>query len=119
MVFYVIVSIVVVALTILLDMLQIAYRKHTSWAIVMNVLYLSITIVVPVLSYVKIVLQRKVSIKFSRIFNTIITILFIFAINIIYHPLSFAWFMSTFTLTTVIFYLQLCSVIYDIIFRKK
>lgn len=117
--YYVIVSIAVVILTILLDMRKITYRKYASWTILMNTFYLFITVAVSILLYIKILLQSKVSIKFSRIFNSTITILFILAINIIYRPLGFAWFMSTFTLTTVIFCLQLCAVIYDIIFRKK
>ena len=64
-------------------------------------------------------MQRKMPVWYSRLINAIVIILFIIVVPAFYHPLSWTWFASTYILTAIVFYLQLCSFTYDIFFRKN
>lgn len=118
-VFYVAINIAVVSLTVFSDMLLIAYKKYDFSIISTYALYSFLTIAISALSYVKIIMQSRVTINISRFVNIVILMIFIFAISVFYHPLSFASFTTTFILATIVFYLQLCSLVYDFFFRKK
>lgn len=119
MIFYAVINIVAIGLTILMDIVLGAYKQFAFPSMLTYALYISIPIVVSILSYIKIIMQNKTPVWFSRLINIIVIILFVIAINIFFHPLGLSWFISTYILTTFVFYLQLCSLTYDVFFRKK
>ena len=82
-------------------------------------IFYAVPIAVSILLYIKILMQRKMPVWYSRLINAIVIILFIIVVPAFYHPLSWTWFVSTYILTAIVFYLQLCSFTYDIFFRKN
>lgn len=119
MIVYAVINIVAIGLTILMDVVLKAYKQFAFPSMLTYALYISIPIVVSILSYIRIIMQNKTPVWFSRLTNIIVIVLFVIAINVFYHPLGLAWFISTYILTTFVFYLQLYSLAYDVFFRKK
>ncbi len=119
MTFYAVINIAAIGLTILMDMVLRAYKQFAFPSMLTHALYISIPIVVSILSYIKIIMQNKTPVWFSRLINILVIVLFTVAIIVFYQPLGLGWFISTYILTTFVFYLQLCSLAYDVFFRKK
>lgn len=118
MVLYGIINIVVIILPIAFAVIQKAYKQFSFPVMPFYYLYMATPIVISILIFIKIMLQNKMPVWFSRLVNIICIVLFIIVVRIFYHAPGFLYFVSTYNLAAFIFYLQLCSFIYDIFFRK-
>lgn len=118
MIIYAIVHILAIALTVIMDIILRAYRQFAFPAMLTYHLYMSVPILISILSFIKIMMQSKISAWFSGLSNIIIIVLFVIVIKFVYRPLGMVSFISTYNLTAFVFYLQLCSLAYDIFFRK-
>ena len=119
MIFYAAVNMAAAALTVFTDITCRVCKQFTFTAMPLYVLSIAVPIAVSILLYIKILMQRKMPVWYSRLINAIVIILFIIVVPAFYHPLSWTWFVSTYILTAIVFYLQLCSFTYDIFFRKN
>lgn len=118
MIFYAVINIVAIVLTIAMDMILKSYKQLTFPPMLACVLYIVVPIAVSILLFVKIMMQGKISVWFSRLVNIAVIILFVAAVNVFYQPLGLLSFITTYILATFVFYIQLCSFVYDVFFRK-
>ena len=118
-IFYTVVNIAPVVLTILTDMMLRAYKRYAFPAMPFYYLYIFTPIVISILSFIKIKMQSRMPVKLSRLLNIIVIIFFVIAVKLFYHTLGFMHFISTYVFTAFVFYLHLCSLAFDIFIRKS
>ena len=76
------------------------------------------TIVVAVLTFIKIVLHRNVPIQFSKIINIVVVAIFVIGIILFYKDVVTFTFIYIFPVAVLFFCLQLCALVYDFFIRK-
>lgn len=96
-----------------------AYKRYALSTMPVYYLYIFTPIVISSLSFIKIKMQNRMPVKFSRLLNIIVIIFFVIAVKLFYHTLGFMHFISTYIFTAFVFYLDLCSLAYDIFIRKS
>ena len=96
-----------------------AYKRYAFPAMPVYYLYIFTPIVISILSFIKIKMQSRMPVKLSRLLNIIVIIFFVIAVKLFYHTLGFMHFISAYVFTAFVFYLHLCSLAYDIFFRKS
>lgn len=124
-IWYIFFSVLSVGLTMANDLFRhwikyIAHLQFTSpymelWVYLM----IWMPVLVAVLLFVKLMLQQKVSRKWSLIVNLILTIFMVCVICFMYPSGKLTLILSTFQVTSFIFIVQLCALVYDLFFRKK
>lgn len=119
MVIYAVVSLAAVAFIIAMDVTYNAYKQFYSFPKLAIMLYIITPIVVAILSYIKIMMQKRIPIRFSRIINSIAVVLLAIGVIAFYHPLSLFTLITRNLMTTFFFWLQLCALAYDLFFRRE
>ena len=87
-IFYTVVNIAPVVLTILTDMMLRAYKRYAFPAMPFYYLYIFTPIVISILSFIKIKMQSRMPVKLSRLLNIIVIIFFVIAVKLFYHTLG-------------------------------
>jgi hypothetical protein len=125
MIWYVLFSVLSVGLPMASDLFchWIKYVVHFGFLYPYGMLRLYLILWMPVLAavllFVKLMLQQKVSRKWSLMVNLILAVLMACMFYFIYPGRKLTSILGTFQVTSFIFVLQLCALIYDLFFRKK
>jgi hypothetical protein len=110
--------IIYIILNLAQNSLQTFYSKNYELPLFSFVLSVVIPIIVSVLFYIKILLQKTMVTSFSKNLNILVTILLIAGIIIFYDTFTILYFVTTYPMLTFVFCLQLCSLTYDLFLRK-
>ena len=90
------------------------YSKNFEYPLILFILNIFTPVIVSVLFFVKISLQKKMLSKCSRILNIVVTILLIAGILLFYNPFNLLYLVMRSPMLAFVFCLQICSLIYDI-----
>lgn len=110
--------IIYVILNIIANSLKAFYFRNFEVPLYVFFLNILTPIIVSVLFYIKISFQKIMASSLNKSLNILVTILLIMAIFLFYNAFNLIYFVSTNSMLTFIVCLQLCSLFYDLFFKK-
>lgn len=134
MALYAVISFVAVAFVIAMDVTFYAYKNFHFFPKLAITLYVVTPIFVAILSYIKILMQKRMPLRFSRITNIAVVLLLLIGMIVLYPlflnlilfgtmafipPMGLLALVTRNIMTTFFFCLQVCALVYDFFFRKK
>ena len=108
-----------IASDITLAFLKIYYSRNYEFPTFKLVLSILTPIVVSIMIFIKILLQKDLSVQFSRHINIIVTIVFAIGAVVFYKPFHLLYFIFTYPVLIFVFCLQLCSLAYDLLSKRN
>jgi len=108
----------VIASDVARDFLRVLYSRTFQTPVLTFVLAILTPIVVSILIFAKVLLQKNIPVQFSKIINISVTILFVVGVALFYNALvlfGLLHIIVTYPMATFIFCLQLCSLAYDLL----
>jgi hypothetical protein len=110
--------IIYVILNIIQNSLQSSYSKNFELPLYIFFLNVLTPMIVSVLFFIKIFLQKEMFSRLSRNLNILVTVLLIMGIILFYNIFDLLHFVSVNPMLTFMFCLQLCSLCYDLFLKK-
>ncbi|NLV87498.1 MAG: hypothetical protein GX025_09855 [Clostridiales bacterium] len=113
--------VIVIASGIILRNVNEYYRKMFEMPTGTFILYYAIPIVVSILLFVKLSMQRAIPVSFSKIVNILTTLVFVAGIAVFYIDFvrfGFFIFIAEHPEIVLVFCVQICSLVYDFLPRK-
>lgn len=111
--------VVPVALDLAMNYLRLYYGMYFKVPVLVFIIVILSPIITSILLFAKIILQKDIPVRFSRLINVAATVVFLVGAAIFYRYPSILSSIATYPALALIFCLQLCCLVYDILGKRK